>query len=130
MPLCSLSQEQDTTKRDIERNPKANRSLNLDTPQDRSVSLGAMSEMGTYDVPEPNPYHYERPFMGQKHLDRAMKAYREQMKEEFGENWSSLMWVANSFINLQFGPSQSSELSYPDRGNPLWQNYTSDKKKQ
>lgn len=124
LPGLCLGQDQDTTRQDLDFEQEQ-RDLNLQQ-FDRSMSGGMMTEMGTYQIPSENQY-YQPPFMGQKHLDRAVEAYRKEIENRVGEGWYwQFLKAVSPFIRLELGAFQTLEMEYPDRDNPLWQSYSND----
>ena len=129
IPDLLFAQEADTTRQELEIDSS---SQNLDMQQefDRSMSGGMMSGIGTYETPTEGQY-YKRPFKGQYYLDKAVEAYREQLREGIGNNWySQFLKAVSPFVSLHFGAFQEFDLRYVERDNPLFQSYTNDSKKQ
>lgn len=88
---------------------------------ERSTNNFLLPSSGTYGVPEPTEY-YTPPFMGQKHLDAAVEAYRKRLKEGLG---NSLLFQFISkiapFVNNQFefGVYRIYDLPIVERDHPL-----------
>ena len=94
------------------------------------MSGGMMSDMGTYQMPTEGQY-YKRPFKGQYYLDKAVEAYREQLREEVGSNWYwQFLKTVSPYVRMHLGAFQEFEMRYVDRDNPLFQSYSDDNKKQ
>jgi len=128
VPLLVWAQEADTTKKEIK---SAKRNLHLQRQLDRSVSGGKMTRMGSYDVPTETQY-YQRPFKGQKYLDEAVKAYRENIKNSWEDNWYwQFLKTVSPYINntFEFG-FYNTDVPFVDRDNPLFQSYKSKEKRQ
>lgn len=129
-PSSVSGQERDTTRIEIQEDQKDRQSLNLNRNRDRSMSGGSMTEMGTYNVPSETQY-YERPFKGQKYLDMAVEAYREELENNVGENWYwQFLKAVSPFINLQLGAFETLQMEYVDRDHPLFKSYKDREKKQ
>lgn len=75
---------------------------------------------GTYGVPEPKQY-YQPPFMGQKYLDIAIEAYKEQLEEnKGGVIFRFLDRIAPFIMNqFQFGVYRIYDMPIIGRDNPL-----------
>ena len=75
---------------------------------------------GTYGVPEPKQ-HYRHPFMGQKYLNVAVKAYQEQLKEDQGGALLRFLDKIAPFIlnKFQFGVYRIYDMPIIERGKPL-----------
>jgi hypothetical protein len=130
LPLITYAQETDTTRQEIDINEQRNRLLNIRQQSDRSMSGGQMSDMGTYNVPTEGQY-YDRPFMGQFYLDKAVEAYRRETESNINGGWFwQFLKTVSPFIRLQMGPLEMPEMEYVDRDNPLWRSYTDDSQKQ
>lgn len=122
------AQEVDTTKIELKKDREGEQTINLNQNYDRSVSAGSMTEMGTYSMPSEKQY-YQHPFKGQYYLDMAVEAYREQLREQVGDNWYwSFLKAVSPYIRLEMGAFQTLEMQYVGRDNPLFQNYKSDEK--
>jgi hypothetical protein len=121
-----LAQETDTTRITIERDEEKDDPIQLDQQYNRSVSGGALTDMGTYEVPSSSQY-YEAPFEAQKELDRFMEEYRKEMKES--AYWNFLKAVS-PYIRLHLGVRDFNTLDIVGRDNPLFQSYQSDEKRQ
>lgn len=130
MPIWCYAQETDTTRQNLNLQGQQQRTLDLERQSDRSMSGGIMSRMGTYNVPTEGQY-YDRPFMGQYYLDKAVEAYRREMRNGINGGWFwQFLKTASPFIRLQLGPLNMPDMEYVDRENPLWKSYTDDSKKQ
>ncbi len=128
-PGVSFAQETDTTLQKLELEKRKQRSLDLQQNTERSMSGGMMTKMGTYDIPSEGQY-YHPPFMGQKYLDKAVEAYREEL-EEMGGGWFwNFLRSVSPYVRVQFAPLDGPAMQFPDRDNPLWKSYTDDSKKQ
>ncbi|MDZ7680703.1 MAG: hypothetical protein U5J63_03065 [Fodinibius sp.] len=129
-PLCVHAQETDTTRQELNIEDQNSRTLNLQQRTDRSMSGGVMSDMGTYNVPSEGQY-YDRPFMGQYYLDKAVEAYRQEMESGINGGWFwQFLKSVSPFIRLQMGPMTMPEMEYVDRDNPLWESYMDESKMQ
>lgn len=119
IPALTSAQERDTAEVELK-----DRELNLNRQMERPMSGGMMTDMGTYEVPSKAP-PYQRPFMGQKHLDRAVEAYREQQGTINTDSW---FWQFLRAVSpyVQLGAFKEMELQYVDRNNPLWESYEQD----
>lgn len=88
---------------------------------ERSTDNFLLPSSGIYGVPEPTEY-YTPPFMGQKHLDAAVEAYRKRLEEGLG---NSLLFQFISkiapFVNNQFefGVYRIYDLPIVERDHPL-----------
>jgi hypothetical protein len=125
-PLNGIAQETDTTRISIEQDEEAEAPIRLDQQYNRSVSGGALTDMGTYNVPDPTQY-YHAPFEAQDELDRAVEAYRKEMEENW--YWHFLRAVS-PYIRLHLGVRDFNTLQIVGRDNPLFQSYQSDEKRQ
>lgn len=130
LPFVCQGQETDTTKVEIGEQDKTERRIKLDRQFDRPITGGSLTDMGTYNVPSENQF-YQRPFKGQKYLDMAVEAYREQLKNQVGDNWYwQFLKAVSPYIRLELGAFQTMELQYVDRDNPLFQSYRDPEEKQ
>lgn len=118
-----LAQETDTTRTAIEQEEEADASIQLDQQYNRSVSGGALTDMGTYDVPTSKQY-YQAPFEAQKELDQFMEEYRKEMEES---NYWHFLRAISPYIRLHLGVSDFNQLQIVGRDNPLWQSYSNNK---
>jgi hypothetical protein len=125
-PLDAMAQETDTTKISIDQDEEGETSLQLDQQYSRSVSGGALTEMGTYNVPNSTQY-YHAPFEAQNELDRAVEAYRKEMEKNW--YWHFLRAVS-PYIRLHLGVRDFNTLQIVGRDNPLFQSYTNNDKRQ
>lgn len=126
MPLDGTAQETDTTQISIEQDEEAEAPLQLDQQYSRSVSGGALTDMGTYNVPNSTQY-YHAPFEAQAELDRAVEAYRKEMEKNW--YWHFLRAVS-PYIRLHLGVRDFNNLQIVGRDNPLFQSYQSNEKRQ
>ena len=131
LPLTGLAQETDPDTTEVELGEdETERRIILNQQFDRPMSGGSLTEMGTYDVPRENQF-YQRPFKGQKYLDMAVEAYREQLKNQVGNNWYwQFLKAVSPYIRLELGAFQTMEMQYVDRDNPLFRSYRDPEKKQ
>lgn len=130
-PTLVSAQETDTTTQQIERDEQQRRII-LDRQFDRSMSGGAMTEMGTYNVPDDKQF-YKFPFKGQEYLDQAVEAYRENIKNQPGNGWYwDVLRAISPFINneFEFGVYGIHDWDPVDRDNPLQKSYNSKEKRQ
>src|SRR5699024_11869111 len=67
VPALAIAQEKDTTRKELNTKPQKT-PVNLQPRMDRELSGGAMTEMGSYNVPEETEY-YTTPFNGKEYLD-------------------------------------------------------------
>ncbi|PAU95788.1 hypothetical protein CK503_01635 [Aliifodinibius salipaludis] len=118
-----VAQERDTTSTTIEQDEEDDTSIQLDQQYNRSVSGGALTDMGTYDVPSSKQY-YQAPFEAQKELDQFMEEYRKEMEES---NYWHFLRAISPYIRLHLGVSDFNQLQIVGRDNPLWQSYSNDK---
>ncbi|NIT60153.1 MAG: hypothetical protein GWN00_29245 [Aliifodinibius sp.] len=125
MPMDSFAQETDTTRISIDQD-EAEAPIQLDQQYSRSVSGGALTDMGTYTVPSSTQY-YHAPFEAQDELDRAVEAYRKEMEKNW--YWHFLRAVS-PYIRLHLGVRDFNSLQIVGRDNPLFQSYQSDEKRQ
>lgn len=125
-PLDGAAQETDTTQISIEQDEEGEALLQLDQQYSRSVSGGALTDMGTYNVPNSTQY-YHAPFEAQAELDRAVEAYRKEMEENW--YWHFLRAVS-PYIRLHLGVRDFNNLQIVGRDNPLFQSYQSNEKRQ
>lgn len=126
MPLDGLAQETDTTRISIQEDEEANTPIQLDRQYNRSVSGGALTDMGTYNVPSSSQY-YQAPFEAQKELDQFMEEYRKEMEKN--AYWHFLRAVS-PYIRLHLGVNDFNQLQIVGRDNPLFQSYQSNEKRQ
>ncbi len=126
VPLVGAAQETDTTRISIEQDEEAEAPLQLDQQYSRSVSGGALTDMGTYNVPNSTQY-YHAPFEAQNELDRAVEAYRKEMEKNW--YWHFLRAVS-PYIRLHLGVRDFNSLQIVGRDNPLFQSYQSNEKRQ
>jgi hypothetical protein len=130
IPTITCAQERDTS-RTLDLKQKEERELRIDfnRQQMRPMSGGEMTEMGTYNMPSETQF-YEIPFRAQEDLDRAVEAYREEIREK-GPAW---LWrtlrTISPFINNQFGFGVYDIYDLPivERDNPGFQSKNEDKK--
>ncbi|WP_445664740.1 hypothetical protein [Fodinibius sp. AD559] len=122
----SFSQETDTSRVTIEQEDEANAPIQLDQQYNRSVSGGALTDMGTYDVPSSSQY-YQAPLEAQKELDQFMKEYRKEMEKS--AYWHFLRAVS-PYIRLHLGVRDFNNLQIVGRDNPLFQSYQNNEKRQ
>ena len=128
LPLAACAQETDTTRQELDLNKKPK---NIQQRFDRSMSGGMMSDMGSYDVPNETQY-YHRPFKGQEYLDLAVEAYRKEIKNSWQGNWYwQFLKAVSPYIDntFEFG-FYNNDVPIVDRGNPLFQSYKNNDKKQ
>lgn len=125
-PVDSFAQETDTTRISIEQDDETDTSLQLDQQYSRSVSGGALTDMGTYNVPNPTQY-YHAPFEAQNELDRAVEAYRKEMEKNW--YWQFLRAVS-PYIRLHLGVRDFNTLQIVGRDNPLFQSYQNNEERQ
>jgi hypothetical protein len=125
-PMVVTAQETDTTQVSIEQDEEAEQTLQLDQQYSRSVSGGALTDMGTYDVPNSTQY-YHAPFEAQNELDRAVEAYRKEMEKNW--YWHFLRAVS-PYIRLHLGVRDFNNLQIVGRDNPLFQSYQNNEKRQ
>lgn len=121
-----FSQETDTSRVTIEQEDEANAPIQLDQQYNRSVSGGALTDMGTYDVPSSSQY-YQAPLEAQKELDQFMKEYRKEMEKS--AYWHFLRAVS-PYIRLHLGVRDFNNLQIVGRDNPLFQSYQNNEKRQ
>jgi hypothetical protein len=126
LPPEATAQETDTTRISIEQEEESEATLQLDRQYSRSVSGGALTDMGTYNVPSSTQY-YQAPFEAQDELDRAVEAYRKEMEKN--SYWHFLRAVS-PYIRLHLGVRDFNSLQIVGRDNPLFQSYQSDEKRQ
>jgi hypothetical protein len=127
LPIVALAQETDTTRQELDLDTEV-RQVNTQQQLDRSMSDGTMSSMGTYNVPQEGQY-YDHPFMGQKYLDAALKAYREQMKQRSVSSWYTQFFRSVSpFFGIQLGSIEGQPVDIVGRDNPLFQSYKKDER--
>lgn len=126
MPMDSSAQETDTTRVSIEQDQEGKAPIQLDQQYSRSVSGGALTDMGTYNVPSSTQY-YHAPFEAQDELDRAVEAYRKEMEKNW--YWHFLRAVS-PYIRLHLGVRDFNTLQIVGRDNPLFQSYQSNEKRQ
>ncbi|MDZ7659688.1 hypothetical protein [Fodinibius sp.] len=117
-----LSQETDTSSVTIDQDDQSNDPIQLDQRYNRSVSGGALTDMGTYNVPNSTQY-YQAPFEAQKELDQFMEEYRKEMEKS--AYWHFLRAVS-PYIRLHLGVRDFNTLNIVGRDNPLWQSYSND----
>ncbi|MEL7835003.1 hypothetical protein [Fodinibius sp. Rm-B-1B1-1] len=117
-----LAQETDTTRITIEQDEETDAPIQLDQQYSRSVSGGALTDMGTYNVPSSTQY-YQAPFEAQKELDQFMEEYRKEMEEN--TYWNFLKAVS-PYLRLHLGVRDFNTLDIVGRDNPLWQSYSND----
>lgn len=122
----AFSQETDTSGVAIEQGDEANASIQLDQQYSRSVSGGALTDMGTYDIPSSTQY-YQAPFEAQKELDEFMEEYRKEMEKN--AYWHFLKAIS-PYIRLHLGVRDFNNLRIVGRDNPLFQSYQNDEKRQ
>lgn len=123
-PNLSWAQDTDTTRQELDFEQEQ-RNIML---QDRSLSGGIMSEMGTYQVPNETQY-YKHSFKGQEYLDEAVEAYRREIENRMGDSWYwQFLKTVSPFIRLELGAFQTLEMQYVDRDNPLFRSYNSKEK--
>lgn len=121
------AQETDTSSVKIE---DEQRTYELNQNFDRSMSGGTMTDMGTYSVPYKTQY-YQAPFEGQKSLDRAVEAYRKEMKEKMGGNWYwQFLKAVSPYIRLHLGVNDFDMFVPVERDNPLFKSYNNEEKRQ
>lgn len=130
LPALAAAQEKDTTKQKLNLEPEQEQTLQQ--PEfDRSASGGLMTEMGSYQVPEETQY-YSPPFKGQEYLDKAVEAYRKELEKRMGNKWFwKFLDTISPYINneFEFGVYQIYDLPVVERGNPLFQSYQNDQKR-
>lgn len=123
-PSLIWAQDTDTTRQELDFEQEQQNLL----LQERSLSGGVMTEMGTYQIPNETQY-YKRPFKGQEYLDEAVEAYRREIENRMGESWYwQFLKTVSPFIRLELGAFQTLEMQFVDRDNPLFRSYNSDEK--
>ncbi|HLR24783.1 MAG TPA: hypothetical protein VK112_02875 [Fodinibius sp.] len=131
VPALAIAQEKDTTRKELNVEPQKT-PVNLQPRMDRELSGGAMTEMGSYKVPEETEY-YNPPFKGQEYLDMAVEAYRKELENRIGSDWfwkfldTISPYIYNGF---EFGVYQINDQPVVERDNPLFQSYKSKEKRQ
>lgn len=129
LPVLVSAQETDTTRQSRELDERE-QALELKYKINRPASGGLLTESGVHEVPEPTVY-YTPPFKGQEYLDKAVEAYRKELKERMGPDWLYKFFrIVKPFVNNQFefGVYQINDLPVVDRENELFQSKNSDEK--
>lgn len=126
VPEDGAAQEIDSTRISIEPDEETDTPIQLDQQYSRSVSGGALTDMGTYNVPSASQY-YRAPFEAQKELDQFVEEYQKEMEKS--AYWHFLRAVS-PYIRLHLGVSDFNQLQIVGRDNPLFQSYQSDEKRQ
>ncbi len=127
VPSLVSAQETDTTRQSVEMEERE-KALELKYKINRPASEGMLTESGVHEVPEPTEY-YTPPFKGQYYLDKAVEAYRKELKERMGPDWLYKFFrVISPFVNnrFEFGVYQIYDMPIVERDNPLFQSNNSD----
>lgn len=129
LPALVWGQETDTTRQSGELDERE-QAIELKYKINRPASGGMLTESGVHEVPEPTEY-YTPPFKGQEYLDKAVEAYRKELKERMGPDWLyNFFRIVKPFINNQFefGVYQINDLPVVERENSLFRSNNSDEK--
>lgn len=116
-PLAAQQSDTTDTTRQVDLN---RRSFPQSYHSERSANSYLLSESGSYNVPEPTRY-YQPPFNGQESLDKAVEAYREELKNDLAN--SPLFRIIGKiapFINntFEFGFYRIYDIPIIERDHP------------